>query len=149
MGVAEAMEREGRYTSAVEVYTQALKTHPQNSYILAHRAVARSEAGEYVQALIDFDAALSLKPDAPVTLMFRAETKSKLGDLDGALEDYHASAQLNPDDERPWEEIGLIHEFRRNREKAEEAYLQVLKLSPCNPIALEGLAKLQSIPKRH
>ena len=92
---AEALKSRGNaamaqkdYSSAVDLYTQALQLHPLNAVFLSNRAAAHSAAKDHASARADADAAVAIDPTYTKAWSRLGLARFALGDAKGAMEAY-------------------------------------------------------------
>ena len=102
--------KNGRYTAAVGLYSEALLVDPgnkgTNSKLLQNRAMARMKIKAYSEAVSDCDQALKLDPSYTKARKTRAKALGESGDWEQAVKDLKELAESNP------EEPGIEKEIR-------------------------------------
>lgn len=76
------------YTSAVDLYTQALKINPVNAVFLSNRAAAHSANKDHTSARSDAEAAVAIDPAYTKAWSRLGLARFALGDARGAMEAY-------------------------------------------------------------
>jgi DnaJ family protein C protein 7 len=99
---ANDMFKRGRYSDAVNAYTEALTIDPTNkatnAKILGNRAMARIKIKEFDEAKADCDQALKLDPLYTKARRTRAKAIGESGDWEEAVKAYKTLAEDNPGD---------------------------------------------------
>lgn len=76
------------YSSAIDLYTEALKLNPSNAVFLSNRAAAHSAAKDHASARIDAEAAVAVDPTYTKAWSRLGLARFALGDAKGAMEAY-------------------------------------------------------------
>lgn len=76
------------YSSAIDLYTQALALHPSNAVFLSNRAAAHSAARDHESARIDAEAAVAIDPTYTKAWSRLGLARFALGDPKGSMEAY-------------------------------------------------------------
>ncbi|KGQ08176.1 Small glutamine-rich tetratricopeptide repeat-containing protein 2 [Beauveria bassiana D1-5] len=76
------------YTTAIDLYTQALALHPRNAVFLSNRAAAHSAAKDHASAKTDAEAAVAIDPAYTKAWSRLGLARFALGDAKGAMEAY-------------------------------------------------------------
>ncbi|KAL2131792.1 hypothetical protein VTI74DRAFT_4593 [Chaetomium olivicolor] len=76
------------YTTAIDLYTQALALHPGNAIFLSNRAAAYSAAKDHESAKADAEAAVAIDPQYTKAWSRLGLARFALGDAKGAMEAY-------------------------------------------------------------
>jgi DnaJ homolog subfamily C member 7 len=99
---ANDMFKRGKYSDAVEAYTEALEIDPANkvtnSKLLGNRAMARIKIKEFDEAKADCDQALKLDPTYTKARRTRAKATGESGDWEQAVKDLKTLAEENQSD---------------------------------------------------
>lgn len=136
----------GEYTKAIEQYTLAINSEPQNAVFLANRAAAYMSAGKYPQALADCQLADRYAPSNSKTLLRMARIQTALGRPDDALETYD---RMNPPasekDRQP--AVTMASHIRAAQQSLESGTGGSMVLHALDR-AEEGLGKAVEIPKK-
>ncbi|KOS22303.1 Small glutamine-rich tetratricopeptide repeat-containing protein 2 [Escovopsis weberi] len=92
---AEALKSRGNaamaqkdYSTAIDLYTQALQLHPSNAVFLSNRAAAHSANKDHASAMIDAEAAVAIDPSYTKAWSRLGLACFALGDPKGAMEAY-------------------------------------------------------------
>lgn len=99
---ANDMFKKGKFSNAVEAYTEALTIDPANKVtnakLLGNRALARIKIKEFDEAKTDCDQALKLDPTYSKARKTRAKATGESGDWEQAVKDLKAMVEENPSD---------------------------------------------------
>lgn len=136
---ADELEDAKDIDGAIEKMSEAIKLDLSNPRYRALRGRLFTLQKRWRAAIRDFDSALAMKPDAATTLYFRAWSRSSIDDLDGALADYERCIELQPKAADAYEQIGSIHHYRGELQKALDAYRKAMEL---DPDSLSGMAEI-------
>lgn len=107
-----------------------------------NRGIIRNRNGDLQDAVDDFNAALAIDAGLGEAYLNRGNSYFLASRYDEALADYQQALAL--DVSKPWAawyNIGLVHEARKDSDKAREAYQKALELNPNFTLAqakLEG-----------
>lgn len=92
---AEALKSKGNaamaakdYSTAIDLYTQALALHPGNAVFLSNRAAAHSAARDHESARADAEAAVAVDPKYTKAWSRLGLARFALGDAKGSMEAY-------------------------------------------------------------
>lgn len=143
---ADNFIKQERWTDAERVIENALRLEPgnfTNSLLLSNLGVVRTNLGKMEQALESFRLGLSIAPRSSVIRTNRARTFLFMGKYDEALEDLDSTLEIDSLQQWPLKMRGLIRLSKDDAEGAKADFLRLLKLSPDNPAALTGLARVE------
>ncbi|HXI87283.1 MAG TPA: tetratricopeptide repeat protein [Parvularculaceae bacterium] len=110
---------------------------------LVNRGIILNRKGDLQAAIDDFNAALAIDPALGEALVNRGNSYFLGSRLDDALADYQKSLEFGVS--KPWAawyNIGLVHEAKKDKAKARDAYEKALELNPNFDLAKAKLAKL-------
>jgi tetratricopeptide (TPR) repeat protein len=109
----------GNYQEAIENFTKALKSHPDDAFLYNNRGLAAyygaKKAKEYKKAISDYSKALKLKPDYAVAYhnrglaYFKRGGGRNTGPFDKAISDFTKAIELKPDYLDAYYNRGLSH----------------------------------------
>jgi len=94
-----AVFREGRYSDAANLYSQAAELDPHNGVLFSNRSGALTALGAYDRALADADRCVELRPDWPKGHARRAAALHGLRRFRDAVHAYDRALGLEPTDE--------------------------------------------------
>ncbi len=97
-----------QYRAAVEAYTAALASDPNNTTLLGKRADAWGGVWEYEAALADCNRRLEIEPQNADFLVSRGYYFSELGDGQKAFEDYTVAINIDPDNTSAYMALGNL-----------------------------------------
>ena len=109
---------------------------------LINRGIIYNRRGDLNEALADFNKAIDLDDDLAEAYLNRGNTWFYAGEHDRAMTDYEKALAL--DISKPWAawyNIGLVHDARKETEKAQAAYRQALELKPDFALAQRKIAQ--------
>lgn len=127
LGVAE---RElGLDGVAYERFKRALALDPQDPYVLATagNAIARFDDPDAEQAL---RAAAVMAPSVALGRFFYGAYLAREGFLEQALTELEAARELDPDDPQIAYELGVVHAFAEDHDRATDAFADAVRLEP-------------------
>jgi tetratricopeptide (TPR) repeat protein len=107
---------------------------------LVNRGIIHNRNGALTQAFADFDAALEIDSDLAEAYLNRGNSWFLTGEYEHALRDYEHALAL--DVAKPWAawyNIGLVHDARKDSDKAREAYQKALELNSDFTLARQKL----------
>jgi len=105
------------------------------------------EENEIPQAATILDEIETIHPGTSFALFHRAFVARNEGRDADAIELYQKAAQLTPRVGAIWINLGAVLAAGGKRDEAVAAFRQALKVSPNDPVALEGLASLRDVVK--
>jgi len=135
---AEVLLQEDNITGACEAAEKAKDLRPDWDEPYVHLGYIYKERGERSKALAMFDTALTLRPSVDA-LCGRGIIFQIRGQMDSAKVAYQAALKFNPDHDRPYLELGGLHEELYEGEKAESLYQRAIEVRPDHAT---GYAKL-------
>jgi len=101
----------GRWSSAVDKYTEALEVDPQNkgtnSKLLQNRALCRIQLKDYKGAIADCEQALKMEPSYTKAKKTKANALGQSGDWESAVRELKELAEQDPQD------AGIAKEVRK------------------------------------
>ncbi len=105
------------------------------------------EENEIPQAATLLDEIDQILPGTSFVLFHRAYVARQDGRNEDALKLYEEAAAKTPNIAAIWINSGAVHASMGKRDEAIAAFHQALKVSPNQPMALEGLASLRAVVK--
>lgn len=91
-----ALKNEGNYPAAVEKFSAALKSTPNDVSLLNSRGMTYALLSDYNNAVGDFDKTLTLEPKHALAIKNRARVHYYLGHFEQSLADFRQGAELDP-----------------------------------------------------
>ncbi len=137
----------GEVEKAIQLYTDALKEHPDHLDILSDRGVAYIHANDKDKCFADLDRAIKLQPKYSYRYASRAYAKNHFGDLNGAVEDYTKAVELDPDDAVAQNNLGLLLEQQGYQKEANDRFERADKLSKLEDELYKTMDDLESKDK--
>ncbi|KCV68888.1 hypothetical protein H696_04305 [Fonticula alba] len=126
-----AAYKEKRYAQAVDIYTTALASEAESSYlrsrIFSNRALSHMQLGAFTKAVSDFTSCLALDPDFVKALKNRAECYIKLEDYSNAVQDYQKAISLGGQHDRELQS-GLREAQRLLRKASRKDYYKIMEV---------------------
>lgn len=107
-----------------------------------NRGIIHNRNSETALALDDFNAALAIDPNLAEAYLNRGNSHFRDNRYDDALTDYEHALSL--DVAKPWAawyNIGLVHDAKKEKEQAQEAYKKALDLNADFTLAQQKLAR--------
>ena len=137
--------RSGRFDSAMDYATRALKIDPRNAVALEVRGEVRASQSDFQGAIEDYTRALDLQPQFELALVNRSRAWEGLGDTDHALDDADCALQLAPGSCDNWVGRSWALLRKNNVDGALADAQRAIELGPDVPAAWEarGLARIQ------
>ena len=87
----------GQVDRAIEIYADAIKFNPNNTYIYNNRGSAYGSKNSFDPAIADYTRAIELSPNYADAYFNRGVVYGAKGDYDRAIEDYAKAIELKPD----------------------------------------------------
>ncbi|MBE9255857.1 tetratricopeptide repeat protein [Dolichospermum sp. LEGE 00246] len=78
----------------MNIYNQAIKINPNDSFAYKQRGISRSNLGDEQGAILDFNQAIKINPNDSFAYNWRGTSRSHLGDKQGAIDDYNQAANF-------------------------------------------------------
>ncbi len=117
-------------------------TRTDRKKTLVNRGIIHNRRGELNEALADFNAAIEIDEDLAEAYVNRGNTWFYASEYERAMTDYEKALAL--DVAKPWAawyNIGLVHDARKEPDKAQEAYAKSLELNPDFYLAQQKIAE--------
>jgi tetratricopeptide (TPR) repeat protein len=93
---ADSLFDAGKYSEAIEAYTQAIQADPSNAGLYSDRGAAKHRLGNYEAALADYLEAIRIRPKNVQARLNAAAALQKLGRVQEAIEAFEAAAAADP-----------------------------------------------------
>jgi tetratricopeptide (TPR) repeat protein len=132
---------------ALDVFSAAIHTHPQDAFSYLMRALVRHDQGELDAALRDYDQAIRLDPRSTPALCNRARAWSDKQDDDRAIADSSAAIRLDPKCVLAYIARGAAWGRKRNYDRAIEDSSEAIWLDPLAITAYEHRGRAWSEKK--
>ena len=87
----------GQVDRAIEIYADAIKFNPNNTYIYNNRGSAYGSKNSFDPAIADYTRAIELSPNYADAYFNRGVVYGAKGDYDRAIADYTKAIELKPD----------------------------------------------------
>lgn len=133
-----AME-ESRFTEAVEIYQDLLKSDPSNVGLVMNLGLALDGAGKPREAIARFDRALKLDPGFAPAHLAAGACWRKLGDLNQALDAFEHAFKIEPGSRKIHLELAGTHCALGHFERAVEFYEKFTSVDTHEPRAWKEL----------
>lgn len=122
--------QKGKYTEAIESFTQAIEIDPNLSQAYYHRCSAYLETSDYQQALADCNLAIEQNRNNFEAYLNRGLVYYRLGLLKAAITDFNYLLNFHPQDYRLYYDRALAHFDQKKYERAIADYDRTLQLMP-------------------
>jgi tetratricopeptide (TPR) repeat protein len=130
---------------AMEFYRNALRVRPTSTEVLHNMAVAQQRMGRYDEAVLTYQQIINLNPDYALSyynlgyLYLEHDTATAK-----AIEYFRLALEKGPGNylTHTWYNLGLAYERSGQREKAVQAYREVIKADGNYAPAIEALRRL-------
>jgi tetratricopeptide (TPR) repeat protein len=151
LGVAIALEREGRAVEAIAAYEQLLEFWPGQPDSWYNLGRLQRQTGQYSRALSSYQEALERHVTQPeeVHLNRGVIFSDCLNQYDAAERELKKALEINPTYVPALINYANLHEDLGRRERAAEMYERLLALEPDSPSALARYAGLRNFTDIH
>jgi tetratricopeptide (TPR) repeat protein len=123
----------GPRSAAIKVYSETLKRHPDQVFVLVQRGLALQEERRLEEAIADYDRAIQLDPNYGPAYYGRGWAKDWLQDYKGALADAQQGFRLDPRSPGTYlRRTGSALAGLKRYAEALEAYSQAIALNPAD-----------------
>jgi tetratricopeptide (TPR) repeat protein len=99
----------GNYQDAIDNYTKAIESNPDDAFLYNNRGLAYFRVKEYKKSISDYTKAIELKPDYAVAYCNRGLAYFKIRSFDEAISDYTKAIELDPKYADAYYNRGLAH----------------------------------------
>jgi len=141
LGICHA--RSGRPEEAEAAFRRGLEACPGSPEIRDELAAhLLAYGGDPREALALAEEAVALGSDEIRHLYTLGEARLANGDEEGAMDAYRRVLELDPENPEAHLELGILHDRRGERQRAEKHFLESLKADPTNPRALYSYANV-------
>ncbi|GAB5525592.1 MAG: hypothetical protein Roseis2KO_34640 [Roseivirga sp.] len=140
-----ALNNEGKYEEAIEVFNKGLQSSPDDPVILNGRGLAKSSLQDYYGAIADYERALEGRPDYAVAINNRGLAKYNLSDFDGALKDYEQALALDSTNSSFLSNTGLVYMQKSDFNQMASYFDKAINYNPssANYFYYRGMARAQ------
>ena len=135
-----ALDAQGRFEEALEVYARAVKINPTRYQIHNNLGNILSLLGRPADSLAEYRAAIRLRPDRAFLHSSAGMQLAALGELDEALAEFSTAQKLDAADATPHLEAGkVLFKLGRDADGVEE-FRNAVRLAPADYQALATVA---------
>lgn len=133
-----------QFDSAIDAYSQAIKSSPDQSLGYLGRALAYQGKKDFDRAITDCSEAIRLSPKEAAPRIVRAECHEANKDLDRALADFTAAIEQNPSRAQSYLARAGIQHKKRDWDRAIYDFTKAAELDPQDMSAILGRAQVYS-----
>ena len=138
--IGRILEGRGDITGALYNYTKAIEVAPKFSGGYFNRGNLLHTKGNFTEAVHNYDMAISLSNVDYLAYYNRALTYKALGNVEKFIEDINKTIDLNPGNVPAKVNRAYYELDQGNKCDAEKEFYEIIKISPKNSLALNGLA---------
>ncbi len=131
---------EGKYTEAIDVYTQILELDEAKDEIYNNRGMAYMKQKQYIKAANDFTKAIELDNTVDVYYNNRGLARYYDAAFDEAIADFSVAIEMNGSDANYYSNRGDAYVGKIDYEKAVPDYNKALELEPERVVTLNNRA---------
>lgn len=99
LGIAALLKYVANYSTAADMYSQVLKSNPNNAELYLKRSEIYYLDGKLAKAAEDINKSLTIRPDDPLALVIRGRIRYAQYDKKSALSDFIKAQELGVDPE--------------------------------------------------
>ncbi len=143
--LALKMQKAGKLTDAIEVYSEVIKKNPKSAEAYNWRGIAYDDLGQTDKALQDFSKAIEISPNYADAHNNRGEIYRKKQMNREAITDYMRAVQLEPNFAEAHYNLGMVNELEKRFTPAATGYENYLKHKPDAPDKSEIEAKIKTL----
>ena len=143
-GLGTAYMKMGRANEALHEFKTAVRLKPKSAQYRYNLAIAYRELGETAKALARLRDAKGLARDWDVPFFTSGQVYLEKKDYEKAIRDFQTCLEMNPRNADAHLALGQAFEGQGKREKAAQAYREVLKYVPNYSEAKEALMRLET-----
>jgi Flp pilus assembly protein TadD len=118
------------YQGAINDFSLALASNPNDIDALAGRAEAYYWLHDFTAAIQDFDLVLERNPNNATFFFYRTTSCHTLKEYEKAIADYNEAIRLNPEYASAYNNRGNIYDYLEEYEKAIADYNEAIRLNP-------------------
>jgi tetratricopeptide (TPR) repeat protein len=130
----------GKFSSAVQTYSQAIKINPSNPDSYYFRGLAKLKSEDKEGAKADFTVTINMNPNYLGAYINRGIIFKDEGNLDKALEDFNKALELKPDEYKTYLIRANVWFQKGDFEKAIDDSSFVIKNNPLMAVAYRDRA---------
>lgn len=130
MEKAHQLRLSGKYTEAIDVYSQAITLNPEQATAYYYRGNAYYNKGHYNRAIADYDRTIEIDPQRIIAYNHRGLAYRKKGDYDRAIADYDWAIKLDPQDAVAYNHRGRAYYEKGDYDRALADYDRAIELDP-------------------
>lgn len=123
------------YQGAINDYSLALVSNPNDIDALAGRAEAYYWLKDFPSAIQDFDLVLERNPNNATFFLYRGTAHVLLKEYEKAIADYNEAIRLNPEYASAYNNRGTSYDYLEEYEKAIADYTEAIRLDPDDALA--------------
>jgi len=138
--IVQIKAMQGKIGEGRERVARQLEKVPNDPALLTLQGRILTRTNEYSAAEVSFRKAIEVAPNSAPPYLYLAELYRAQGKLDDAVKEYEGLLVKNPKMVSAHFILGMIHENRRNTDKAKERYQEALKIEPKFAPAANNLA---------
>ncbi len=127
---AVVLQKEGKYTTALEGYNKAIKLYPQYAIAYYNRALLHHKQDKLPQAMEDYNKAIELNSRDPEFYNNRANGYFLQKEYDKALEDYNQAISLFPNYSEAYHNRAQLYAIRNQIDEAIKDCTRAIELNP-------------------
>ena len=120
----------GQVDRAIEIYADAIKLNPNNTYTYNNRGSAYGSKNSFDRAIADYTRAIELNPNYVDAYLNRGVAYGEKGDYDRAIADYTKAIQLHPDLAKAYTHRGVAYHEKGEIIYAIQDYSMAIGLNP-------------------
>lgn len=135
---ANLLYSQGKFQSALELYSLAIKTNPNDAEAFNGRAATYKALNQLDQAVADFSQAIRLSPTSATFLTNRGVVFKTQQLYDKAISDFNRALELDPRYALAYYCRGNLFGQQNNLKRAIEDLTRAVELDPQNPKPLDS-----------
>ena len=120
----------GQVDRAIEIYADAIKLNPNNTYTYNNRGAAYGSKNSFDRAIADYTRAIELNPNYVDAYLNRGVAYGEKGDYDRAIADYTKAIQLKPDFAEAYINRGAAYLKAGKLERVVDDYNRAIEFKP-------------------
>ena len=144
MNRGNELAKAGRYTEAMDAFSEAVRLNPQSSEAYVGRGNAKRAARDFAGAMSDYEAAVHLKPGDKDLLITLANSKTDMRKYDEAIADLDKILGADPNNLDAIVSRGYARKQLKDTSGAKADFEKALAISPNHGFASRMLQSLGS-----